>query len=184
MEHHAGKILDVLFLSNTRPLAYTPSLVRISLVPARKTKAGISNRTAITPNGIRKSFSPERLSGKKTFEALKIFEPNSFARKGIWQTDKLHCNIYCFEPGQQNSLYRHPVSDEVVLCLEGEGIIVVGTEHQAIKVGDTVLVPMNIPHGYINTSRDHRMIISVVQCPLPVEHVPFEPSDISTLISS
>jgi|KBSMisStaDraftv2_1062788.scaffolds.fasta_scaffold391903_2 hypothetical protein len=34
----------------------------------------------------------------------------------------LHCNMYCFEPGQQNSLHRYPVSDAVVFCLEGEGI--------------------------------------------------------------
>jgi len=119
---------------------------------------------------------------KKTFDSLKSFSASNFVRKRIWQTDKLHCNIYCFEPGQQNSLHRHPVSDEVVLCLEGEGIIVVGTEHQPIKAGETVLVPMNTPHGYINTSPAHRMIISVVQCPLPVEHVPVEPSDVSTLI--
>lgn len=121
---------------------------------------------------------------KKTFEDMKTFSQNDFVRKRIWQTDKLHCNIYCFEPGQQNSLHRHPVSDEVVLCLEGEGTIVVGTAPQPIKAGETVLVPMNTPHGYINTSLDQRMIISVVQCPLPVEHVPVEPSDISELISS
>lgn len=121
---------------------------------------------------------------KKMFEALQTFSQSGFVRKRIWQTDKLHCNLYCFEPGQQNSLHRHPESDEVVLCLEGEGIIVVGTEQRAIKAGETVLVPMNTPHGYINTSRDSRMIISVVQCPLPVEHVPVEPGDVSALISS
>lgn len=118
----------------------------------------------------------------KTFENLKTFSTNNFVRKRIWQTDKLHCTMYCFEPGQQNSLHRHPISDEVVLCLEGEGIIVVGTEHQTIRAGETVLVPMDTPHGYINTSRDSRMIISVVQCPLPVEHVSVEPDDVSALI--
>jgi hypothetical protein len=76
---------------------------------------------------------------KKTFERLQTFSPNSFVRKRIWQTDTLHCNIYCFEPGQQNS-------------------------------------------GYINTSLDHHMIVSVVQCPLPVEHVPVEPGDVSSRI--
>ena len=119
---------------------------------------------------------------KKTFENLKIFSTNSFVRKRIWQTDKLHCNIYCFEPGQQNSLHRHPISDEVVVCLEGDGIVVVGTEHQSIKAGETVLVPMNTPHGYINTSLNRPMIITVVQCPLPVEHVPVEPSNVSIVI--
>ena len=121
---------------------------------------------------------------KKTFESLLTFSPNSFVRKRIWQTDALHCNIYCFEPGQQNSLHRHPISDEVVFCLEGEGRVVVGIEHQPIKAEETVLVPMNIPHGYINTSLDRRMIVSVVQCPLPVEHVPVEPGDVSTRIRS
>ncbi|MDF0667647.1 MAG: cupin domain-containing protein [Nitrospira sp.] len=121
---------------------------------------------------------------KKTFKNLQAFAENNFVRKRIWQTDQLHCNIYCFEPGQQNNLHRHPVSDEVVLCLEGEGVIVVGTEQQTIKVGETVLVPMNTPHGYINTSQNHRMIISVVQCPLPIEHVPVEPGDVSTLINA
>ena len=120
---------------------------------------------------------------KKTFESLKTSSANSFVRKRIWQTDTLHCNIYCFEPGQQNSLHRHPVSDEVVFYLEGEGIVVVGTEHQSIKAEETLLAPMNTPHGYINTSLDHPMVISVVQCPLPVEHVPVEPGNVSRLIS-
>jgi quercetin dioxygenase-like cupin family protein len=119
---------------------------------------------------------------KKTFESLKTFSEAGFVRKRVWQTDRLHCNIYCFEPGQQNNLHRHPVSDEVVFCLEGDGIVVVGTEHQSIKTGETVLVPKNTLHGYINTSLDHRMIISVVQCPLPVEHVPVEPGDVSRLV--
>ena len=82
---------------------------------------------------------------KKTFESLKTFSEHGFVRKRIWQTDTLHYNIYCFEPGQQNSLHRHPVSDEVVFCLEGEGIVVVGTDQQSIKAGETVLVTMNTP---------------------------------------
>ena len=83
---------------------------------------------------------------KKAFDRLATFSSNNFVRKRIWQTESLHCNIYCFEPGQQNSLHRHPVSDEVVFCLEGAGIVVVGTGHQPIKAGETVLVPMNTPH--------------------------------------
>jgi len=114
---------------------------------------------------------------KKTFDSVKTFSEHSFVRTRIWQTEALHCNLYCFEAGQQNSLHRHPVSDEVVVCLEGDGIVVVGTEHQSIKAGETVLVPMNTPHGYINTNLNRRMIICVIQCLLPVEHVPVEPGN-------
>ncbi len=121
---------------------------------------------------------------KKALDAIKAFSDKGFQRRRLWQTDNLHCNIYCFEPGQQNSLHRHPVSDEVVFCWEGEGVVVVGKESEPIREGETVLVPMNVPHGYINTNRDHRMIISVIQCPLPVEHVPAEPGDIAAFIRS
>jgi hypothetical protein len=41
---------------------------------------------------------------------------------------------------------------------------------------------MNTSHGYINSSLDRRMIISVIQCPLPVDHVPVEPGNLSRLI--
>jgi len=104
-------------------------------------------------------------------------------RRRVWQSARLHCNIYCFEPGQQNSLDRHPVSDEVVFCWEGEGVIVVGQEQSPIKAGETVLVPADTPHGYLNTSGDRRMIITVVQCPLPVEHVPVEQGDLTAVLN-
>ncbi len=121
---------------------------------------------------------------KKALDAIKVFSDKGFQRRRVWQTDNLHCNIYGFEPGQQNSLHRHPGSDEVVFCWEGEGIVVVGEEQAPIKAGETVLVSVDVPHGYINTSKEHRMIITVIQCPLPVEHVPVEPGDIAAFIRS
>jgi len=121
---------------------------------------------------------------KKILEALKAFSAAGFMRRRVWQTDNLHCNIYCFEPGQQNRLHRHPVSNEVVFCWEREGVVVVGEEQAPIRAGETVLVPVNVPHVYINTSKDRRMIITVVQCPLPVEHVPAQPEDIAAFLQS
>ena len=121
---------------------------------------------------------------KKNLETLREFSPKGFVRRRVWQSTQLHCNIYCFEPGQQNSLHQHPVADEVVFCWEGEGIIVVGQDHSSIKAGETVLVPADTPHGYLNTSRDRRMIITVVQCPLPVEHVPVEPGDLTAMLNA
>jgi len=126
----------------------------------------------------------ENAMERKALEALKVFSADGFQRRRVWQTDNLHCNIYCFEPGQQNSLHRHPGSDEVVFCWEGEGIIIVGDEQRSLRAGETVLVPVNVPHGYINTIKDRQMIIIVLQCPLPVEHVPVEPGDIAAFIRS
>lgn len=118
----------------------------------------------------------------KVLDDVKEFSPRAFMRKRIWETENLHCNIYCFEPEQQNALHRHPVSDEVVLCWEGAGEVIVGEEHAPIRAGETLLVTMNTPHGFINTSAYERMIITVLQCPLPVEHVSVEPGDIAEII--
>jgi quercetin dioxygenase-like cupin family protein len=119
---------------------------------------------------------------KKSLTIIQKFSPRSFVRQRVWQSDQLHCNLYCFEPGQQNSLHRHPDADEVVFCWEGEGLIVVGSEQSQFMAGDTVLVPKDTSHGYLNTSQDRRMMIAVVQCPLPVEHVPVEPGDLTALL--
>lgn len=119
---------------------------------------------------------------KKTIEEIKEFSPEGFLRKRIWETKRLHCNIYCFEPGGKNNLHRHPVSDEVAFCHEGEGIAVVGDECQALRAGDTVLIPADVPHGFMNTSHTQRMVITVFQSPLPVEHVPVEPGDVSLFL--
>ncbi len=121
---------------------------------------------------------------KKSLQTIQEFSPRGFVWRRVWQSDHLHCNIYCFEPGQQNSLHCHPVSNEVVFCWEGEGIIVVGNDQAPIKAGETVFVPADTPHGYLNTSQDRCMIITVVQCPLPVEHVPVEPGDLSALLKT
>ena len=56
---------------------------------------------------------------RKNLQAIEEFSSRGFVRRRVWQSDHLHCNIYCFEPGQQNSLHRHPVADEVVFCWEG-----------------------------------------------------------------
>ena len=120
---------------------------------------------------------------RKGLATSQEFSSRGFVRRRIWQTDHLHCNIYCFEPGQQTSLHRHPVADEVAFCWEGEGIIVVGNDHAPFKAGETVLVPADTPHGYLNTSQDHRLIITVVQCPLPVEQVPVEAGALAAVLN-
>ena len=120
----------------------------------------------------------------KNLRTIQQFSSRGFVRQRVWQSDQLHCNIYYFEPGQQNSLHCHPTADEVVFCWEGEGIIVVGDEHFPFTAGETVLVPKNTPHGYLNTSQNSRMMITVVQCPLPVEHVPVEPGDLAAVMNA
>src|SRR5215831_14459636 len=120
---------------------------------------------------------------RKGLATIQEFASRGFVRRRIWQTDHLHCNIYCFEPGQQNSLHRHPVADEVAFCWEGEGIIVVGNDHAPFRAGETVLLPVDTHDGYLNTGQDGQMIVTVVQRPLPVEHVAVEPGELTAVLN-
>lgn len=60
-----------------------------------------------------------------------------------------------FEPGQALVPHSHPQSEEVYLCLEGEGTFYHGKDMTpiALKPGVIVHVPANTLHSTKNTSR-------------------------------
>ena len=118
----------------------------------------------------------------KTLDQVAVFSPQAFVRKRVWESAALHCNVYAFEPGQQNAMHHHPNSDEVVMCWEGNGRAVIGNEVFALRPRATLLVPAGVPHGYVNTDSTRRMIITVVQCPQPVVHVADSPGDVAELV--
>lgn len=120
---------------------------------------------------------------KKSLEAVQEFSPKGFVRRRVWQSAHLHCNIYCFEPGQQNSLHRHPVADEVAFCWEGEEIIVVGEDHSPIKAARLACAcrcAAWLPQYQSESPHDHygRPV------PAPVEHVPVGPGDLTAVLNA
>lgn len=109
------------------------------------------------------------------------FHPKAFVRKRLVQTDSLNFNMYCIEPGQKNPLHRHPVTEEVLFFVEGEGECVVGNEITAVKPRTLVWVPKDAPHEIINTGGS-RMIVVLAQAPTPCEHVYVDPEEAGELV--
>ncbi|HEY4482048.1 MAG TPA: cupin domain-containing protein [Candidatus Brocadiaceae bacterium] len=104
-------------------------------------------------------------------DEIKEFRTEGFVRKRIFQTENLHFNIYCIDVGQKNALHKHPISDEVLYFIEGEGECVVGEKVYQVKGRTTILVPKDIPHSIVNTGNTP-MLCVLAQAPLPCEHVP------------
>lgn len=102
---------------------------------------------------------------------IKEFRAEGFVRKRIFQTENLYFNIYCIDVGQKNPLHKHPISDEVLYFIEGEGKCVAGEKVYQVKGRTTILVPKDIPHSIVNTGNTP-MLCVLVQAPLPCEHVP------------
>ncbi|MBI3458220.1 MAG: cupin domain-containing protein [Candidatus Rokubacteria bacterium] len=105
------------------------------------------------------------------------FHSKAFVRKRLVQTDSLNFNMYCIEPGQKNPLHRHPITEEVLFFLEGEGDCIVGKEVTRVTPRTAVWVPKDTPHEIINTGTA-RMIVVLVQAPTPCEHVYVGPEEV------
>jgi mannose-6-phosphate isomerase-like protein (cupin superfamily) len=52
-------------------------------------------------------------------------------------------------PGEGPALHRHPYA-EVLIVLKGQGRATVGDDVVEVGAGDVVVIPANVPHGFVN----------------------------------
>ena len=55
-------------------------------------------------------------------------------------------------------LHVHFHQDEIFYVVEGEYLFQLGTEKQNLKAGDTIFLPRNIPHTWVQLSDDGKLI--------------------------
>ena len=79
---------------------------------------------------------------------------------GLFATDRMFCDVYCFEPGQSQKPHQHDQADKVYLVLEGQGRFVVGDEEQLLGPQQAVLAPASLSHGVFNDS-PARLVVMV-----------------------
>jgi quercetin dioxygenase-like cupin family protein len=68
----------------------------------------------------------------------------------MFQTSRFFCDIYCFEPGQEQKGHIHGEQDKVYLVLEGQGTFQVGSEKQVLGPGEGTMAPAGEEHGVKN----------------------------------
>ena len=64
-------------------------------------------------------------------------------------------------PHETNLIHNHPKDEQVYIIIEGGGIVQVGDEKTDAREGDVVVLPVNIPHAFYNTSDDQCVILNV-----------------------
>jgi mannose-6-phosphate isomerase-like protein (cupin superfamily) len=101
-----------------------------------------------------------RLSDVQQFQAEKMKKNNLF------QTPRLFCDVYCFEPGQEQKGHVHGDQDKVYLVLDGEGTFRVGSEERVLGPGEGTLAPAGEEHGVRNHS-GARLRVLVFVAPNP-----------------
>ncbi|MEQ1799189.1 MAG: cupin domain-containing protein [Lacibacter sp.] len=80
-----------------------------------------------------------KISSKDTDGQLSVFEYTGLGKVGP-------------------ALHVHFKQDEIFTVTEGEYRFVVGDETKLLKAGDTIFLPRNIPHTWIQTSERGKMI--------------------------
>ncbi len=69
------------------------------------------------------------------------FSSEKMKKNNLFQTPRFFCDIYCFEPGQEQKGHIHGEQDKVYLVLEGQGTFQVGLEKQVLGPGQGTMAP-------------------------------------------
>ena len=96
----------------------------------------------------------------------KRFSIDKFQKVNLFDTDRMFCDIYCFEPGQEQKAHSHAENDKIYYVLEGSGDFTVGDETIAGISGTVVLCPPGVDHGVFNSGAG-RLVVLVFMAPHP-----------------
>lgn len=102
---------------------------------------------------------------KKISDALH-FGPDKMKKNGLFETDRMFCDLYCFEAGQSQNVHSHEGSDKVYLVLEGRGRFQIGNEERELGKNEIALAPSGQKHGVTNAGPD-RLVLLVTMAPKP-----------------
>jgi quercetin dioxygenase-like cupin family protein len=90
------------------------------------------------------------------------FSSEKMKKNNLFQTPRFFCDIYCFEPGQEQKGHIHGEQDKVYLVLEGQGTFQVGSEKQVLGPGQGTMAPAGEQHGVMNhTDQRLKVLVSV-----------------------
>lgn len=94
------------------------------------------------------------------------FGSQKMKKNNVFQTERFFCDIYCFEPGQDQKGHVHGHQDKVYIVLEGQGTFQVGTEHRVLVAGQGTIAPAGEEHGVKNHTGS-RLTVLVFVAPNP-----------------
>ena len=78
------------------------------------------------------------------------FSMEKMRKNNLFQTPRLFCDVYCFEPGQEQKGHVHGDQDKIYLVLEGQGTFRVGADERVLGAGQGTMAPAGEPHGVLN----------------------------------
>ena len=100
-------------------------------------------------------------------QAPKDPNPHGVSAQGLHATEHVQVVMVTLQPGEKLKLHITPV-DVFFYVLEGEGIVEIGGEQQAVSTDMLIESPARIPHRLLNES-DAVFRFLVVKTPRPTK---------------
>jgi quercetin dioxygenase-like cupin family protein len=94
------------------------------------------------------------------------FAPEKMHKNNLFTTERLFCDVYCFEPGQEQTAHTHSGSDKVYYVIDGKARIQIGSEAREVEAGTAALAPSDVPHAVSNPGPG-RLRVLVLMAPKP-----------------
>ena len=95
------------------------------------------------------------------------FASDKMRKNNLFTTDRLFCDLYCFEAGQAQAPHSHAGSDKIYFIIDGTARVRVGAEEREASTGTAVLAPAGALHTITNLGLG-RLVVLVVMAPKPV----------------
>jgi mannose-6-phosphate isomerase-like protein (cupin superfamily) len=94
------------------------------------------------------------------------FAADKLKKNNLFTTERMFCDVYCFEPGQEQTPHAHAGSDKVYFVIDGTARIRIGDDERDAPAGTAALAPAALPHAIRNPGPD-RLRVLVFMAPKP-----------------
>jgi len=91
---------------------------------------------------------------------LVSYQPGQVVSKTLAQNTAVSLTVFAFDEGEEISSHESN-GDAMVIALDGEGEITIGSEKHRITAGETIVMPAKTPHA-VYASQQFKMFLIVV----------------------
>jgi quercetin dioxygenase-like cupin family protein len=95
-----------------------------------------------------------------------VFAADKMQKVNLFDTPRMFCDVYCFEPGQEQSAHTHKGSDKIYYVLQGTAQVRIAQETRELRPGQIALAPPGTEHGVRNPGPG-RLTLLVFMTPKP-----------------
>ena len=102
----------------------------------------------------------------KDASAAVAFDLEKMKKVNLFNTERMFCDVYGLNSGQEQTAHRHAEADKVYFVLDGLAEFTIGDQSRVLGSGHAVLAPATATHAVRNPGPE-RLTLLVFMAPNP-----------------